>query len=49
MTRGQGEGSIRQRTRRDGSQFWEARVTLNGRRVSYYDETKMHIPAHAVR
>lgn len=40
MTRGQGEESIRQRTRRDGSQFWEARVTLNGRQTSFYAATK---------
>jgi len=38
--RGRGEGSIRQRTRKDGSTFWEARVVVDGRQCSFYADTK---------
>ena len=38
--RGRGEGSIRQRRRADGTVYWEARVSIAGRQVSFYDESK---------
>ena len=38
--RGRGEGSVRKRTRADGSVYWEARATLHGRQKSFYDDTK---------
>jgi len=38
--RGRGEGSIRQRQRKDGSVFWEALVSIHGRQKSFYDDTK---------
>jgi hypothetical protein len=47
MARGQGEDSIRQRPRRDGTVYWEARVTLAGRQVSYYGDTKTQALKHA--
>jgi len=45
--RGRGEGSIRQRRRADGSAFYEARVTIHGKRVSFYDDTKTGAQAKA--
>ncbi len=38
--RGHGEGSVRKRIRADGSVFWEARVRINARQFSFYDDTK---------
>ncbi len=45
--RGRGEGSIRQRRRADGSVFWEARVSINGKQRSFYDDTKTGAAAKA--
>lgn len=38
--RGRGEGSVRQRRRKDGSAYWEARVRFAGQRACFYDDTK---------
>ena len=38
--RGRGDGSVRQRRRADGSAYYEARVSIHGKQVSFYDDTK---------
>lgn len=45
--RGRGEGSIRQRRRTDGSVFWEARVSIDSKQRSFYDDTKTGAAAKA--
>jgi len=47
--RGRGEGSIRQRQRKDGSVFWGARVTIHGRQKGFFDDTKSGAMAKARR
>ena len=45
--RGRGEGSIRQRRKADGTVYWEARVSIEGRQVSFYGESKSGAQAKA--
>jgi hypothetical protein len=45
--RGWGEGSIRRMQNRDGTVYWEARVTVDGRQRSFYGDTKTGAAAAA--
>lgn len=45
--RGRGEGSIRQRRKADGTVYWEARVSIHGRQVSFYAPSKTEAQAQA--